>query len=94
MFIVSVPESGQIGALDETRCIGLISRHPFHANLSIDYKTEDGRGGPKHFHNVSYIGSSFVTIANSIDGRAFSLEQAEIDHMAAFDVPLSLDDVY
>ena len=35
-----------------------------------------------------------ITTDDSIDGRTFSVEQAEIDNMAAFDARLSLDELY
>ena len=41
--------------------IGMILFHPLHTRLSIDFRTGEGRGGQLNFHNVSYIGSSFLT---------------------------------
>ena len=67
--------------------------HPLHTRLSIDFRTGEGRGGQRDCHNVSYIGSSFLTTW-SPDAGLFQLDPLEQAGLMAIGRVLTIGELF
>ena len=63
-----------------------------HTRLSIDFRTDESRGGQLNFHNVSYIGSSFLTMVTRF--CIVSMDPLERAGLMAIGTVVTIDDLF
>ena len=100
--IDSIPIPTEADSLDETRhcryseeSIGLLMWHPNTGSLDGRLKVENGRGGQLHYHNIAYIGSSWITVDNrALPSGLFQLTDAELRTAVHWDLPLTMKQLF
>ena len=63
---------------------GLLAFHPTLAEASAAAKTRLGRGGQAHWHDTSYIGSSWGTIIGGLDVDSYKLTEDQLNSCMLF----------
>ena len=75
--------------------IGLLMWHPGDSSLDGRLKVESGRGGQRHYHNIAYIGSSWITVDNrGLPSGLFQLTASELKTAVHWDLPLSMKHLF
>ena len=84
---------GIVGYTDES--IGLLMWHPGDSSLDGRLKVQSGRGGQRHYHNIAYIGSSWITVDNrGLPSGLFQLTASELKTAVHWDLPLSMKQLF
>ncbi|CAE7894116.1 unnamed protein product, partial [Symbiodinium microadriaticum] len=73
---------------------GLLAFQPTLAEASAAAKTRLGRGGQAHWHNTSYIGSSWGTIIGGLDVDSYKLTEDQLNFCMLFQSQWTLGQLY